>query len=312
MYFALVGVLVGIVGLAALPSLLAPKRPLAPALPAPEAPSTAEPIPEPPTTPEPVQMLRQGFTTQFKTEAKDERVHNITLGAEKLNGSVLEPGAEWSFNTTVGPRTKERGFKKAPTLVMGEVIPNLGGGMCQVSSTVHAAALLAGLDIVKRQPHSRPSTYIQRGFDATVNYPPSCWEGKQDPNVCFDLVVRNPYDFPLTIKTRIHEPLKPTEVPKKALTVELWGTGEVAYVTTKWELYSTPPFEKKWRRAWRKGDWKKKQQNGQNGSNGGLSLNIVWPDGRKETKVIYSKYPPVKEVWYVGKDWPEGVNPWEE
>lgn len=311
MYFALTGALVGIVGLATLPSLISPKRPLAPALPPPVTPPMVETASDPPPAPKPVDRLLGSFTSLFKTKDKDERAHNIELGAEKLDGSVLKPGEEWSFNTTVGPRTKERGFRKAPTLVMGEVIPDLGGGMCQVSSTIHAAGLKTGLEVIKRQPHSRPSSYIPRGLDATVNYPEHCWKGEQDPNTCFDLVLQNPYDFPLTIKVRVHGPGKPTKVPKRALTVELWGDGEVAHVMTRWKLYSTPPFKKKWRRAWRKGDWKKKKQNGQNGANGGLSVMYEWPSGREEVKVIYSKYPPVNEVWYVGQDWPEGVNPWE-
>jgi len=313
-YFALVGTLVGIVALASLPSLLAPE-PRKAAVRAPQRPveaptavATASATPEPP---KPVERLLRAYTSLFKTAEKDERVHNITLGAQKLDGAVLEPGQEWSFNATVGPRTKATGFKDAPTLLMGEVLPGMGGGMCQVSSTVHAAALLAGVDIVKRQPHSRPSSYIPRGLDATVSSPDHCWEGRQDPNTCFDLRLRNPYDFPITIKTLVHEPVKPTEEPKRALTVELRGIGPVAQVEPKWKLYATPPFEKRTRRTWRKGEWKKRKQNGRNGVNGGLTLTITWPDGRKEQRVIYSRYKPVDEVWWVGKDWPKDQDPWE-
>lgn len=277
----------------------------------PVAPTASATAPEPDPPPKPVERLLGTYTSLFKTEAKDERVWNITLGAKKLDGVVLRPGEEWSFNEAVGPRTKERGFKDAPTLLMGEVIPGLGGGMCQVSSTVHAAALRTGLDIVKRHPHSRPSSYIERGMDATVNYPEHCWEGKQDPNTCFDLVLRNPYAFPIIIRTMVHDPVQPTDVPKKALTVELRGEGPVAQVQLRWKLYSTPPFKKKYRRAWRKGEWAKKQQAGQNGVNGALTVDLVWPDGHKESRVIYSKYPPVTEVWYVGQDWPEDKPPWE-
>lgn len=314
-YFALSLTIVGIIGLAALPKWLAPEPLKAPPTPAPqpsEVPTATQTASAPPSEPEPVERLLRSYTSLFKTAAKDERVHNITLGAKKLDGSTIAPlGGLWSFNDTVGPRTMEAGFKAAPTLLMGEVIPGMGGGMCQVSSTMHAAALLAGLTIVKRMPHSRPSSYIDRGLDATVNYPEHCWEGKQDPNTCFDLVISNPYDFPITIKTLVHDPVKPTKVPKKALTVELRGSGPIAQVDVRWKLYSTPPFKQKWRRAYRKGDWKKKKQSGQNGVNGGLTVNLKWPDGREESRVIYSKYPPVMEVWYVGQDWPEGVNPWE-
>jgi hypothetical protein len=315
-YFALAFSVVGIIGLAALPQWLAskPRIVVPPSASVPSAaPTPTETASDPPPEPEPVESLLSGYTSLFKTEAKDERVHNITLGAKKIDGKVLRPGVEWSFNDVVGPRTMEAGFKEAPTLFLGEVIPAPGGGMCQVSSTLHAAALLAGFEIVQRHPHSRPSSYIAQGFDATVNYPEHCWgDGEQDPNTCFDLRIRNPYDFPLTIKARVHEPDEPTKVPQKALTIELWGVGPVAKVTTSWKLYSTPPFGQKWRRAWRKGDWKQKKQSGQNGVNGGLTVDTVWPDGRKESRVVYSKYSPVNEVWHVGRDWPEGVNPWEE
>jgi hypothetical protein len=314
-FFALVGTLVGIVALASLPSLLAPK-PLKPPVRAPqkplEAPTASETGLATPGPPEPVERLLGAYTSLFKTQEKDARVHNISLGAEKLDGSVLEPGQEWSFNATVGPRTKERGFQDAPTLLMGEVLPGLGGGMCQVSSTVHAVALKSGLDIVKRHPHSRPSSYIPRGLDAMVNYPEHCWEGRQDSNTCFDLVLRNPYDFPITIKTLVHDPVKPTEVPKKALTVELRGIGPVArLVTMEWKLYATPPFKQRKRRGWRPGDWAKKKQTGQNGVNGALVLDFKWPDGRTEQKVYYSRYKPVDEVWWVGDDWDPDKNPWE-
>lgn len=316
-YFAMGCTLIGIVGLGALSGRLAPPRTPDPAPEtAPVAPTAAETASNPSPVPEPAATMVGSFTSLFKTDARDERVHNITLGAKKLDGEVLKPGEEWSFNWTVGPRTKGEGFKEAPTLLMGEVIPGLGGGMCQVSSTVHAAALVTGLTIIKRQPHSRPSSYIPRGFDATVNFPEHCWGNDPDPNTCFDLVIRNPYPFPIIIEAQVHEPIKPTKVPKKGLTVFLWGEGEieiveVAKVETVWKLYSTPPFKQRKRRGWRKGDWAKKKQSGRNGVNGGLSVMYDWPDGRNETKVFYSRYKPVDEVWWVGDDWDMEKNPWE-
>lgn len=313
-YFALAGSLVVIIAAASLPSLLAPKQP-EPAVEAPrrppEAPTALETASATPEPPKPVERLLGAHTSLFRTEAKDERVHNITLGVSKLHGSVLKPGEEWSFNWTVGPRTKAEGFREAPTLLMGEVIPGLGGGMCQVSSTMFAAGLLTGLDIVKRQPHSRPSSYIPRGYDATVNFPEHCWGNDPDPNTCFDLKLRNPYPFPLTIKARVHEPAEPTKMPKMALTVELWGEGPVAKVETVWTLYATPPFEKRKRRGWRKGDWAKKKQTGRNGVKGARIIKLTWPDGRKEKRVMVSRYKPVDEVWWVGDDWPKDKDPWE-
>jgi hypothetical protein len=148
-------------------------------------------VTSPPIPPTPVDKLLGSFRTKFKSGEKDGRVVNIELGAEKIRGSVLAPGAIWSFNAIVGPRTKEKGFEAAPTLIMGEVFQDVGGGMCQVSSTTFAAALKSGLEVVKRYAHSRPSSYVPLGFDAAVNYPEQCWTRKQDPNVCFDLKLRN-------------------------------------------------------------------------------------------------------------------------
>jgi VanW like protein len=293
---------------------------------APQAPGSAFvtlPVSAPPPSasapPKPVERLVGRFSSLFKTAEKDERVHNITLGASKLDEAVLKPGEDWSFNTTVGRRTKETGFKEAPVLIMGEVFQDVGGGMCQVSSTLHAVAVKTGIEIVRRQPHSRPSSYIPRGLDATVNYPESCWEGKQDPNVCFDLRLRNPYDFDLTIRTKTVEwdadkeklpkNLRP-HGPHQRLVVELWGIGPVARVDTKWKLYATPEPKRRWRKGWKSGTWSKKKQNGRQGVRGALVMDTTWPDGRKTHSITISNYRPVDEVWWVGRDW-EGGDPWE-
>lgn len=292
----------------------------APSLP-PHAASAAVSAPPPVASasaaPKLVQRLLGSFGTLFKTAEKDDRVHNITLGAEKLDGCVLEPKAIWSFNGIVGPRTKETGFKEAPVLIMGEVFQDVGGGMCQVSSTLHAAAIKTGLDIVKRYSHSRPSSYIPRGFDATVNYPKECWGGKQDPNICFDLQLMNPYDFPLTIRTRteawdadekLPKDLRP-EGPHRRLVVELWGIGPAAKVETQWKLYGTPDYKRRWRKGWKPGTWAKKKQSGRPGVRGVLVIDTTWPDGRKTHSFTVSDYKPVDEVWWVGRDW-EGGDPW--
>ena len=281
--------------------------------------SAPPPPPSASTPPEPVDRLLSRFSSLYKTDTKDARVTNIELGVELLNLSIFKPGEVWSFNKTVGPRTKENGFKEAPVLIMGEIFQDVGGGMCQVSSTVFAAALKAGFEIVRRQPHSRPSSYMPLGIDATVNYPEQCWEGKQDPNVCFDLQLKNPYDFPITIRTRTGEwdadeqklskDMRP-DGPHRQLTVELWGLGPVAEVKTQWRAYATTDFQRRWRKGWKPGTWSKKNQSGKPGLRGALAIDIVWPDGHKTHSILISNYKPVDEVWWVGRDW-EGDNPWE-
>jgi vancomycin resistance protein YoaR len=127
------------------------------------------------------------YKTQFSVADRD-RNFNLKLAASKINGVVLRPGQEWSFNGQVGERSQRMGYKVAHVITAGEMVDGLAGGTCQISTTVFGAAFFAGLDIVKTQNHSRPSAYTPLGFDATV-----VW-----PNV--DLVLKNPYDFPVAIR----------------------------------------------------------------------------------------------------------------
>ncbi len=96
------------------------------------------------------------------------RTTNIKLAARKINGHIIYPGQTFSFNETVGPREKSCGFKEAMELVDGELVPGIGGGICQVSSTLYNAALLSNLTIVERYNHSKPLVYVPLGRDATV------------------------------------------------------------------------------------------------------------------------------------------------
>lgn len=265
-----------------------------------------------PELPKPVESPLGSYKTQFKTTAQDDRAHNIELGAEKLDGVVIPAGADFSFNTVVGPRSEEAGFRNAPALFLGEVTQELGGGMCQVSSTLFAAALGIGLEVVERRPHSRPSAYIPKGLDATVNFPPECQVEKPDRAACMDLRLRNPYSFPLTIRTQVYTPfLELLARRKRELKVTLWGIGPVASVTTAWKTYETPPFEQKYRRhPWMK-TGKQKKQSGQNGVEGALFVDMTWPDDTKEQRKLTSKYKPVDEIWEVGQDWDIEMKPWE-
>lgn len=112
--------------------------------------------------------LLSAFTTYFSAE-NAPRAHNIALAAEKLNGTVLEAGEILSFNKRVGPRTAKNGFLEAPVIKAGEYVPGLGGGVCQASTTLYNAALLAGLEIKEYHPHSLASGYIEPSFDAMVS-----------------------------------------------------------------------------------------------------------------------------------------------
>ncbi|MBE7048663.1 MAG: hypothetical protein E7393_04760 [Ruminococcaceae bacterium] len=98
------------------------------------------------------------------------RSHNVSLAAEKINQVVLAPGDVFSYNTTVGPRTAARGFRTANVYVGNKIEPGIGGGICQVSSTLFNAVVLADLKIEQRTNHSLPVSYVPLGRDATVSY----------------------------------------------------------------------------------------------------------------------------------------------
>ncbi len=98
------------------------------------------------------------------------RSHNVALASQKINEVVLAPGDVFSYNETVGPRTTERGFRVANVYVGNRVEPGVGGGICQVSSTLYNAVVLADLKIETRTNHSLPVTYVPLGRDATVSY----------------------------------------------------------------------------------------------------------------------------------------------
>ncbi|MEW5785746.1 MAG: VanW family protein [Bacillota bacterium] len=97
------------------------------------------------------------------------RATNIILATAALNNYILFPGDLFSFNAANGPRTAARGYQPAPVIVGNTVVPGLGGGVCQVSSTLYNAVLQAGLEVVERYPHSQPVGYVPPGRDATIS-----------------------------------------------------------------------------------------------------------------------------------------------
>lgn len=105
------------------------------------------------------------------TDKKEGRLHNIKLGVSLLNETKVEPGAVFSFNDTIGERTPERGFEKAIIFDgKGNKEEGYGGGLCQISTTLYNAVVMAGLPVEERHEHSRDVPYIEDGLDATVSY----------------------------------------------------------------------------------------------------------------------------------------------
>lgn len=109
------------------------------------------------------------YTTGLRGRTPSQ-VHNLTLAAERIDGVVLQPGEVFSFVETVGPWTSDAGYQRAPVSYDGELINDWGGGVCQTSSTLYNAALLAGLKIIERHRHHWPARYAPIGRDAAVAY----------------------------------------------------------------------------------------------------------------------------------------------
>ena len=99
------------------------------------------------------------------------RIHNVQLVARLIDGKLIAPGATFSFNAATGARTADKGFREAPVIINGELTTGLGGGVCQVSTTVFNAAYEAGLKITERTNHALYISHYPQGRDATVNYP---------------------------------------------------------------------------------------------------------------------------------------------
>ncbi len=144
--------------------------------------------------------LIAAFST--KTSSDSNRNNNISIACQSINGTVLLPGDTFSFNATVGERTIGRGYREAGAIASGQLIDEVGGGICQVSSTLFNAVVRANLEIVSRSPHAWPSTYVNKGEDATVNW----------PNL--DFKFKNNTDTPVFLITYYKD---------RQCTAEIWG-----------------------------------------------------------------------------------------
>ena len=113
--------------------------------------------------------LLSTYSTKYSTRDRD-RTTNLQLAASKINGTVLMPGETFSYNQVVGERTISAGYKEAPIYVSGEVVDGLGGGICQITSTLYNAVLYANLEIVERSNHQFVPSYVTASRDATVVY----------------------------------------------------------------------------------------------------------------------------------------------
>jgi vancomycin resistance protein VanW len=109
------------------------------------------------------------YVTSLEGRTESQRF-NADLALRKINGTVIRPGATFSFLKTVGPWTADMGYEKAPVSYDGELVASWGGGVCQTSTTLYNAALLAGLEVIERHRHHWPARYAPVGRDAAVAY----------------------------------------------------------------------------------------------------------------------------------------------
>ena len=156
-------------------------------------------------------------------EARD-RTANLRVAASKIDGHVVRPGEVFDFNAVVGDRTAWNGFKRAPVIADGELVDGVGGGTCQIASTLHAAVFFAGLPVLTRTPHSHPSYYIKLGLDAAVAYG------------SLNFRFQNDLPFPLVIEATVDDGF---------VRVALHGKERVHTVSFLRRIDKTLPFEEK-------------------------------------------------------------------
>jgi vancomycin resistance protein YoaR len=227
-----------------------------------------------------VSQVLASYETEF-SDSSPARAENIRVGARLLSGTVILPGQTLSFNETVGPRRLDRGFRWAPVIIDDEMRPGVGGGTCQLASTLHAAAVYGGLQVVQRRSHSRPSGYIELGLDAMVIY------GE------VDLKLRNPYERPLIIHA-----FSPRQrlLRVELLGQRLHGRAEYSYAVVRTHEFYRRVTTKPWLAAGRH----VRKQKGIRGYDVVSLVRLPGPDGTPELRRYVSKYRPTPEVFWVG------------
>lgn len=132
------------------------------------------------------------FMTVLEGRTPNQR-HNARLATRAIDGVIVAPGAEFSFNEKVGTWSRDTGYRKAPVSFNGQLILAWGGGVCQASSTLYNAALLSGMEVTERHQHRHAPGYVAPGRDAAVAF-----HG-------IDLRFRNPNPFPVRIRAALNE-----------------------------------------------------------------------------------------------------------
>lgn len=222
------------------------------------------------------------YSTKFDSSIAG-RSHNVTLAAKSTSDVLLMPGESFSYNEYTGPRTVSNGYKNAPVIVQGVVQEGVGGGVCQVSSTLYNSVLYAGLEIESIKNHSIPSSYVAKGRDATVSYG------------SIDFIFKNNLKYPVYIKNSVYG---------NTLTCTIYGSSEDKQkieISTNIDSVSEAPIKKVDDPTLLKGE-EKKLESGRNGYT--VSTYRIYKDNNgkilKKEKVYVSYYPKKQEVVAVG------------
>lgn len=178
------------------------------------------------------------FSTNYKA-SNTNRTTNLKLSAGKINGTVLLPGEEFSYNKIVGERTIAAGYKEAATFSGGKVVDGLGGGICQISSTLYDAVVMANLEITERRNHQFVTSYVGAGKDATV-----VW-GSQD------FKFKNTRKYPIRITATVQGGVATVQVwglreeVEYDITIETKKTATISYTTQYIQDASLPAGQQK-------------------------------------------------------------------
>ena len=222
------------------------------------------------------------FTTIYDA-GNTNRASNIALAAKTINGIILLPGEEFSYNKVLGNTTKEKGYKLGGAYVGGKVVQAYGGGICQVSTTLYNAVLYANLEIVERYNHSYAVSYVPAGRDATVSY-----GGK-------DFKFKNTRNYPIRIDANAKNGVVSVSITgikeEKEYEIELTST-----------VLSTIPFETTYEKTGALNEGQEKViQKGHKGQTS-AAYKIIKYNNQVISKTLLSKdtYKPMNKIVQVG------------
>ena len=214
------------------------------------------------------------YTTHFDDTNKD-RNENIAIAQKKLNYALVQPQKDFSFNSYVGKRTRDQGYKDAPVYFDNKLVPDAGGGVCQVSTTLFNAVLRAGLFIASRAPHFAPAAYVPVGMDATV------------ADDSLDFAFSNPFRHPVYIYT--------VTDANSITTYVLGNHADTCTVSFQTESLQNLPHQ-----VIHKHDDSvtadTREQEGYDGHDITIRRTVAYTDGDKYTDTIVSHYAPNDEI----------------